>query len=94
MSRGTIEQVYAVMKAIQYKPLKVTHICYKTHINCGVVKEYLEQLMEKGHVEKVDPHIKSHGNKIGKSNRQPLYRVTEKGRHLIEAMNIVSQVCS
>jgi len=94
MVRGKVEQVYAVLKAIQYKSLKISHILYKVGINCTAVKRYLEQLMEKGYVEKVDPYIKSHGSKSGKSNRQPLYRITEKGKQLLKDMDHVFQVCT
>lgn len=92
--RGAIEQVYAIVKAIQYKPLKITHILRKVGINCAFIKRCLEQLMEKGYVEKVDPYIKSHGSTIGKSNRQALYRITEKGKQFLKDVDYVFQVCS
>lgn len=35
----------------QRGPLKVTHIMYKTNVNCKVLKEYLDFLIKQGLIE-------------------------------------------
>jgi predicted transcriptional regulator len=35
----------------QRGPMKVTHIMYKTNVNCNILKEYLNFLMKQGLIE-------------------------------------------
>lgn len=57
-----------LMTLAQRGPLKLTHIMYKANVNCSVLKEYLDFLIQQKLVEE----------KILKKERI-VYTITEKG---------------
>ncbi len=53
MRRSTFEQSLAILEIVQ-KPRILTHIMYKTNVNCSVLKPLIEDLMQKGLITTVD----------------------------------------
>jgi predicted transcriptional regulator len=51
--RSTFEQSLAILEVVR-TPKILTHIMYKTNVNCNVLKLILEDLMKKGLVTTVD----------------------------------------
>jgi predicted transcriptional regulator len=51
--RSTFEQSLAILEVVR-TPKILTHIMYKTNVNCSVLKPLLEDLMQKGLVTKVE----------------------------------------
>jgi predicted transcriptional regulator len=53
MRRSKLEVYIAILKVLADKgPLKLTHIMYKANVNCGILNEYLDVLINQGLVEK------------------------------------------
>ena len=73
MRRSKLEVHLDVLKALtRYGPLKLTHIMYKTEVNCKDVKPCLEFLIKQNLVEEAT---------VGKRS---IYRVTERGIAVLE----------
>ena len=53
VKRSTFEQSLAILEVVR-TPKILTHIMYKTNVNCNVLKLILEDLMKKGLVTTVD----------------------------------------
>jgi predicted transcriptional regulator len=51
--RSTFEQSLAILEVVR-TPKILTHIMYKTNVNCNVLKLILEDLMKKGLVTTVE----------------------------------------
>jgi predicted transcriptional regulator len=69
MRRSKLEMYIDILKVLAHKgPLKLTHIMYKANVNCSVLKEYLDFLIEQELVEE---------KTVGK--KRIVYAVTEKG---------------
>lgn len=64
-------------------PMKLTHIMYKANVNCSVLKQNLEFLMQQNLVE--EQIIPKKRNKI-----KIRYSITEKGRTVIRYFNEVN----
>ena len=47
LKRSRFEQKFAVLDACML-PLNLTHLMYQTNMNCLVLKEFAEELVEKG----------------------------------------------
>jgi predicted transcriptional regulator len=62
-----------LMTLAQKGPLKLTHIMYKANVNCSVLKEYLDFLMQQKLVEE----------KMLKKERI-VYTITEKGLKVLK----------
>ena len=63
-----------VLKVLaRHGPLKVTHVMYKANVNCKVLKQYLDFLVQQNLVEEQALHKKR--NKI-----RVVYAITERGR--------------
>ena len=70
MRRSKMEMHLDILKILAQKgPLKLTHIMYKANVNCSVLKEYLDFLIQQELIaEKIIPDVdervrKSHGNR-------------------------------
>ena len=69
MRRSKMEMHLDILRTLAQKgPLKLTHIMYKSNVNCCVLKEYLDFLIEQELVEE----------KTIKKERI-VYTITEKG---------------
>jgi len=52
MRRSKLEMYIDILKVLaRHGPLKLTHIMYKANINCSVLKQYLDFLIEQNLVE-------------------------------------------
>ncbi|NIR14557.1 MAG: hypothetical protein GWN86_11700 [Desulfobacterales bacterium] len=55
MRRSKLEMHIDVLKVLAQKgPLKLTHIMYKANVNCSVLKEFLDFLIDQNLVEERD----------------------------------------
>ena len=53
MRRSKLEMYIDILKVLTHNgPLKLTHVMYKTNVNCSVLKEYLNFLIKQGLIEK------------------------------------------
>ena len=62
-------------------PLKLTHIMYKANVNCSVLKEYLDFLIEQDLVQE---------RMVAK--RRVVYAITERGRTVIKYFRELKQI--
>ena len=86
MRRSKMEIHLDILKTLAQKgPLKLTHIMYKSNVNCCVLKEYLEFLTQQKLVEE----------KALRKERI-VYEITEKGltvlKYFRELQNMLSVV--
>jgi len=82
MRRFKLEVYIDVLQVLaQHGPLKLTHVMYKANVNCNVLKEYLDFLIEHGLVEE-----RIFGQKI------VVYVITQRGRIVIKAFRELKQV--
>jgi len=91
MRRSKLETYVDILQTLaQHGPLKLTHVMYKANLNCNILKENLEFLLEKGLVEE---------QIAGK--RTVVYKITQGGinvvkyfRELKKALPIVEEAQS
>jgi len=73
MRRSKLEMHVDVLKVLaRHGPLKLTHIMYKANVNCSVLKEYLDFLIEHSLVEEQTSNKKRHKARVA-------YAITEGG---------------
>ena len=69
MRRSKLEMYIDILKVLAHRgPLKLTHVMYKANVNCSVLKEYLDFLIEQELVEE---------KTVGK--KRIVFAVSEKG---------------
>ena len=69
MRRSKLEMYIDILKVLAHRgPLKLTHIMYKANVNCSVLKQYLDFLIEQNLVEE-----KTQGKK------RIVYAITQRG---------------
>jgi len=69
MRRSKLEMYVDILKVLAHRgPLKLTHIMYKANVNCSVLKQFLDFLIEQKLVEE---------RTIGK--KRIVYAITERG---------------
>jgi predicted transcriptional regulator len=74
MRRSKLEMYIDILKVLAHKgPLKLTHIMYKANVNCSVLKEYLDFLIDQELVEE---------KTVGK--KRIVYAVSEKGLRVLK----------
>jgi predicted transcriptional regulator len=79
-----MEMYIDILKVLaQNGPLKLTHVMYKANVNCSVLKQNLDFLIEQNLIEEQIVHKKRNRTKIR-------YAVTEKGRTVIKYFNEVN----
>ena len=82
MRRSKLEMYVDILRVLAHKgPLKLTHIMYKTNVNCRVLKEYLDYLLKHGLVEM---------RIIGKAS--VVFVVTQKGITVLKYFHELEQV--
>jgi predicted transcriptional regulator len=78
MRRSKLEMYVDILKVLaRHGPLKLTHIMYKANINCSVLKQNLDFLIQQNLVEEQTLHKKR--NKTG-----VVYAITERGRTVLK----------
>jgi len=74
MRSSKLEMYIDILRTLaQRGPLKLTHIMYKANVNCSVLKEYLDFLIEQQLVEE---------KTVGK--KRIVYVVSEKGLQVLK----------
>ena len=74
MRRSKLEMYIDILKVLaQRGPLKLTHFMYKANVNCSVLKEYLDFLIEQELVEE---------KTVGK--KRIVYVASEKGLKVLK----------
>jgi len=69
MRRSKLEMYVDILKVLSQRgPLKLTHIMYKANVNCSVLKQYLEFLIQQNLVEQ---------RTVGK--KRVVYAITQRG---------------
>jgi predicted transcriptional regulator len=84
MRRSKMEMYIDILKVMtQNGPMKLTHIMYKANVNCCVLKQNLEFLIQQNLVEEKVVQKKRNKTKIR-------YVITEKGRTVIKYFNEIN----
>ena len=82
MRRSKLEMYVDILRVMaQRGPLKLTHVMYKANVNCSVLKEYLDFLIEQGLVEE---------RTVGK--RRVVYAITQRGITVLKYFRELEQV--
>lgn len=69
MRRSKLEMYVDILKVLSHRgPLKLTHIMYKANVNCSVLKQYLDFLIQQNLVEE---------RTMGK--KRTVYAITQRG---------------
>ncbi|PVX26634.1 MAG: hypothetical protein CW716_05615 [Candidatus Bathyarchaeum sp.] len=85
MRRSKMEMYIDILKVMaQHGPLKLTHIMYKANVNCSVLKENLDFLLQQNLIEEQITVKKRNKTKTR-------YAITEKGRTVIKYFNEVNR---
>ena len=84
MRRSKMEMYIDILKVMaQNGPLKLTHIMYKANLNCSVLKQNLDFLIQQNLIE--EQIIPKKRNKI-----KIRYAITERGKTVIKYFNEVN----
>ena len=74
MRRSKLEMYIDILRVLaQRGPLKLTHVMYKANVNCSVLKEYLDFLIQQNLVEE---------RTVGK--KRIVYALTERGLKVLK----------
>jgi len=85
MRRSKMEIYIDILKILaQNGPLKLTHVMYKANVNCSVLKQNLDFLIEQNLLEEQITPKRRNRTKIR-------YAITEKGRTVIKYFNEVNR---
>ncbi len=82
MRRSKLEMYIDVLQVLAHHgPLKLTHVMYKANINCSVLTEFMDLLIEQNLV--VERTV---------AKKRVVYAITQKGRSLIKVFREISQL--
>jgi predicted transcriptional regulator len=82
LRRSKLEVYVDILRVLAHKgPLKLTHIMYKSNVNCSVLKEYLDFVIKQGLVEE---------RVIGKG--RVVFAVTQRGITVLKYFHELKQV--
>jgi predicted transcriptional regulator len=85
MRRSKMEMYVDVLKVLaQNGPLKLTHIMYKANVNCSVLKQNLDFLIQQNLIEEQIRRKKRNKIKVR-------YAITERGKTVIRYFNEVNR---
>jgi len=66
--RNRLNIIYDILRVVQAKgEIKKTHVMYQANLSHGQMKQYLDELYEKGFIENTE-------------SKTPLIKITKKGR--------------
>jgi len=89
MRRSKLEMYIDILKVLSHHgPLKLTHIMYKANVNCSVLKQYLDFLIQQNLVEEQTLRKKRNKTRV-------VYAITERGGTVIKyfrEVNIALQI--
>lgn len=82
MRRSELEMYIDVLRVLTHHgPLKLTHIMYKANINCSVLKEFMDFLINHDLIEE---------RTIGK--KRVVYAITQRGRSVIKVFREIEKI--
>jgi predicted transcriptional regulator len=82
MRRSKLEIYIDILDVLAFKgPLKLTHIMYKSNVNCKVLKDQLDFLMKNSLVE--ERYVK---------REHVVYAITQRGTTVLKAFREIKQV--
>jgi predicted transcriptional regulator len=81
MRRSAFEQSLDVLEVVR-TPKILTHIMYKTNVNCSVLKPLLEDLMQKGLIT-----VEKHGR-----YSRDFYMISQKGLDVVFAIRKAAEL--
>jgi predicted transcriptional regulator len=85
MRRSKMEMYIDILKVMaQNGPMKLTHVMYKANVNCSVLKENLDFLIQQNLIKEQITIKKRNKTKVR-------YAITEKGRTVIKYFNEVNR---
>ena len=85
MRRSKMEMYVDILKVLaQNGPLKLTHIMYKANVNCSVLKQNLDFLIQQNLIEEQIRRKKRNKTKVR-------YAITERGKTVIKYFNEVKR---
>jgi len=85
MRRSKMEMYIDILKVLaQNGPLKLTHVMYKANVNCSVLKQNLDFLINQKLIEEQITHKKRNKTKVR-------YAITERGKTVIKYFNEVNR---
>ena len=85
MRRSKMEMYIDILKVMaQNGPMKLTHVMCKANVNCSVLKENLDFLLQQNLIEEQITVKKRNKTKVR-------YAITEKGRTVIKYFNEVNR---
>ncbi|MFQ5621710.1 MAG: winged helix-turn-helix domain-containing protein [Candidatus Nanoarchaeia archaeon] len=85
MRRSKLEMYVDILKVLaRHGPLKLTHVMYKANVNCSVLKQHLDFLIQQNLVE--EQIIRKKRNKTG-----VVYAITERGRTVLRYFREVNR---
>jgi predicted transcriptional regulator len=89
MRRSKLEMYVDILKVLANRgPLKLTHVMYKANVNCSVLKQYLDFLIQQNLVEEQTLRKKRNKTRV-------VYAITERGITVIKyfrELNIALQI--
>ena len=78
MRRSKLEMYIDILKVLaRHGPLKLTHVMYKANLNCSVLKQSLNFLIQQSLVEDQTSHKKRNRTRV-------VYAITERGRTVLK----------
>jgi len=85
LRRSKLETYVDILKVLARNgPLKLTHIMYKANVNCSVLKQYLDFLMQQNLVEEQISQMKRHKTRV-------IYAITERGKTVLKYFREVNR---
>ena len=88
MRRSKMEMYIDILKVMaQNGPMKLTHVMYKANVNCSVLKQNLDFLIQQNLIEEQIVHKKRNKTKIS-------YAITEKGNVFLGKVNKLREICA
>jgi predicted transcriptional regulator len=82
MRRSVLEMYIDILTVLgDYEPVKITHLMYKTNINCSLLKEFVSTLTDRGLIEERHSVKKRKG-----------YFITNQGKTILKYFNELKQI--
>ncbi|HUK85676.1 MAG TPA: winged helix-turn-helix domain-containing protein [Candidatus Acidoferrum sp.] len=81
MKRSKLERLIDILQVLAHSgPLKLTHVMFKSNLNCKILKEYLDFLIKQGLVEE----------RTAKKGRA-VFAITQRGITILKHFQELSQ---
>jgi len=85
LRRSKLEMYVDILKVLARNgPLKLTHIMYKANVNCSVLKQHLDFLIQQNLVEEQTSQKKRRKTRV-------VYAITERGKTVLKYFREVNR---